>query len=235
MKPPLEPGVPLSSARLRRRLLLLAAAMLAVVALAIGWTATPLRDWLDVDSVVSGLRRFGEAFGPLAAALGFALAMTLAVPLTFLSLVALVAFGPWAGFGCAMAGALLGAAASYGIGAFLGHAVLVRLAGPRINMLSQRMARRGLVAVILVRLVPVAPFAIINMVAGASHIRLRDLLLGTAIGIAPGLLAMMVFVDQITAALRAPTALTFALLGGTVLLIVAGAWGLQRWLRQVDR
>ncbi len=186
MKPPLEPGVPLSSARLRRRLLLLAAAMLAVVALAIGWTATPLRDWLDVDSVVSGLRRFGEAFGPLAAALGFALAMTLAVPLTFLSLVALVAFGPWAGFGCAMAGALLGAAASYGIGAFLGHAVLVRLAGPRINMLSQRMARRGLVAVILVRLVPVAPFAIINMVAGASHIRLRDLVLGTAIGITPG-------------------------------------------------
>lgn len=235
MKPPLEPGVPLSSARLRRRLLLLAVAMLVVGALAIGWTATPLRDWLDVDSVVSGLRRFGEAFGPLAAALGFALAMTLAVPLTFLSLVALVAFGPWAGFGCAMAGALLGAAASYGIGAFLGHAVLVRLAGPRINMLSQRMARRGLVAVILVRLVPVAPFAVINMVAGASHIRLRDLLLGTAIGIAPGLLAMMVFVDQITAALRAPTPLTFALLGGSALLIVAGAWGLQRWLRNVDR
>lgn len=234
MKREPKPGASISPAVLRRRLLLLAVAMLAVIALAIGWTATPLRDWLDVDRVVSALREFGVAFGPLAATLGFALAMTLAVPLTFLTLVALVAFGPWAGFACALAGALLGAAASYGIGAFLGHAVLVRLAGPRINLLSQRMARRGLVAVILVRFVPVAPFAVINMVAGASHIRLRDLLLGTAIGITPGTLAMVLFVDQITAALRSPTPLTFALLGGTVLLIAAGAWGLQRWLRSVD-
>ncbi len=229
------PPAPLSSPRLRWRLMLLAIALLAVLGLAIAWTATPLRHWLDVDWLVSELQRFGQSFGPVAATLGFALAMTLAVPLTLLTPVALIAFGPWAGLGCAMVGALLGAAASYGIGAFLGHEVLVRLAGPRINMLSQRMATRGLVAVILVRLVPVAPFAVINMVAGASHIRLRDLVLGTAIGMTPGTLAMVVFIDQITEALRAPTPLTFALLGGTVLLIAAGAWGLQRWLRSVDR
>jgi len=229
------PPAPVSSPRLRWRLMLLAIALLAVLGLAIAWTATPLRHWLDVDWLVSELQRFGQSFGPVAATLGFALAMTLAVPLTLLTPVALIAFGPWAGLGCAMVGALLGAAASYGIGAFLGHEVLVRLAGPRINMLSQRMATRGLVAVILVRLVPVAPFAVINMVAGASHIRLRDLVLGTAIGMTPGTLAMVVFIDQITEALRAPTPLTFALLGGTVLLIAAGAWGLQRWLRSVDR
>lgn len=227
-------AAPLSSATLRRRLWLLAAAVLTVIALAIGWTATPLRQWLDVDMVVSALRQFGEAFGPLAATLGFALAMTLAVPLTFLTLVALVALGPWVGFACAMAGALLGAIVSYGAGAFLGHAVLVRLAGPRINLLSQRLASRGLLAVVLVRLVPIAPFAVVNMVAGASHIRLRDLVLGTAIGMTPGTLAMVVFVDQITAALRSPTPLTFALLGGTVLLIAIGAWGLQRWLHSVE-
>jgi len=229
------PAAPLPSSVLRRRVMMLAIALVVVLGLAIAWTATPLRHWLDVDGVVSELQRFGQAFGPVAATLGFALAMTLAVPLTFLTLVALVAFGPWAGFGCAMVGALLGAAASYGIGAFLGHEVLVRLAGSRINLLSQRMATRGLVAVILVRMVPVAPFAVINMVAGASHIRLRDLVLGTAIGMTPGMLAMMVFVDQITEALRAPTPLTFALLGATVLLIAVGAWGLQRWLRSVDR
>lgn len=225
----------LPSRALRRRLLILAVVVVGVLGLAIGWTWTPLRQWLDVDRLVLALQQLGQAFGPIAAGMVFALAMTLAVPLTFLTLVALVAFGPWAGFGCAMVGALIGAAASYGIGAYLGHEVLVRLAGPRINMLSQRMARRGLIAVILVRLVPVAPFAIVNMVAGASHIRLRDLLLGTAIGITPGTLAMVLFVDQITAALRTPTPVTFVLLGLTVLLIAVGAWGLQRWLRRVDR
>ncbi len=225
----------LPSRSLRRRLALLVAAVLMVIGLAIAWTWTPLREWLDVDLVVSALQRFGHAFGPVAAIAGFALAMTLAVPLSFLTLVALVAFGPWAGFGCAMGGALVGAAASYGLGAFLGHEVLVRLAGVRVNLLSQRMASRGLLAVILVRLVPVAPFAVVNMAAGASHIRLRDLLLGTAIGITPGTLAMMLFVDQIAAALRAPTPMMFALVGVTVALIAAGAWALQRWLRSVDQ
>lgn len=223
------------SSSLRVRLVLLAVVLVLVLALAVAWSWTPMRHWLAVEPMVSGLQRFGQAYGPVAAAVAFALASTLAVPLTFLTLVALVAFGPWAGFACAIGGALLGAAASYGIGAWLGHAVLVRLAGPRINRLSQRLARRGLVAVVLVRLVPVAPFAIVNMVAGASHIRLRDLVLGTAIGITPGTLAMTLFVDQITAALRAPTSLTYGLLGLTVLLIGGGAWGLRRWLGQPDQ
>ena len=193
-----------------------------------------MRSWLDVNLVVSSLRRFGQSFGPVAALCGFALALTLAVPLTFLTLVALVAFGPAAGFACTMAGGLIGAGTSYAIGLFLGREALKHLAGERINRLSRRLARRGLVAVIAVRLVPVAPFAIVNMVAGASHIRLRDLLLGTAIGITPGTLAMMLFVDQIAAALKQPTPLTFALAGLTVLLIVAGGWAMQRWLRGSD-
>lgn len=216
---------------LRRKLYLLAFALAALIALAAAWAWTPMRAWLDVDLVVTSLQRFGRAFGPVAAVCGFALALTVAVPLVFLTLVALVAFGPLAGFACAMAGALVGAAASYGIGRFLGREVVRRLAGERINRLSQRLARRGVLAVIAVRLVPVAPFAVVNMVAGASHIRLRDLLLGTAIGMTPATLAMAVFVDQITDALRQPTPLTFALAALTVVLVVAGGWAMRRWLK----
>ncbi len=219
---------------LRRRVYLLALTMLVVLGFAMAWVWTPLRHWLDVDLIVAALQQFGQSFGPVAAIGGFALAVTIAVPLTFLTLVALVAFGPWAGFVCVMAGGLLGAATSYGIGAALGHEVMVRLAGRRINALSQRLGSRGLVAVIIVRLVPIAPYAVVNMVAGASHIRLRDLLLGTAIGITPGTLGMMLFVDQITAALRNPSALTLALLALTIALLALGGWGLQRWLRQTD-
>lgn len=222
------------SPSLRRKLVLLVLALLAVVGLAIAWSWSPLRQWLDVDLVVSQLRHFGQDFGPVAAIAGFALALIVAVPLTFLLLVALMALGPWAGLACALVGALIGAAASYGLGHVLGRDVLVRLAGQRVNLLSQRLASRGLVAVILVRLVPVAPFAVVNMVAGASDIRLRDLLLGTAIGMTPGALGMMLFVDQITAALREPTPLTFLLAALTLVLIAAGAWGLQRWLRKIE-
>lgn len=219
---------------LRGRLVVLGCVLLGLVALALAWSWTPMRAWLDVDHMVASLRQFGAAFGPVAAVGGFALALAIAIPLTFLSLVALVAFGPAAGFACVLAGALLGAAISYGIGWMLGREVVERLAGPRINLLSRRLARRGLMAVIAVRLVPIAPFAVVNMVAGASHIRLRDLLLGTAVGITPGTLAMMLFMDQIAAALRTPTPLTFVLAGLTVLLVVVGGWAMQRWLRGMD-
>ncbi len=224
-----------TDASLRRKLYLLVAALLLLVGLALAWSSTPMRAWLDVDRVVESLRRFGQAFGPLAAVGGFALALTLAVPLMFLTLVTLVAYGPMAGFGCAMAGALLGAAASYGVGRTLGREVVHRLGGERINRLSQRLASRGLLAVVAVRLVPVAPFAVVNMVAGASHVRLRDLLLGTLIGISPGTLAMTLFVDQISAALHHPTPLTFVVAGFAMVLIVLALWAMQRWLRTHDR
>nr|WP_315234989.1 VTT domain-containing protein [uncultured Albidiferax sp.] len=219
------------SSSLRWRLLWLVLLLAAVLGLAIAWSASPLRAWLDVDRIVAGLQQLGQSFGPVAAVAGFALASTLAVPLSFLTLVTLVAFGPWAGVGYTLAGALLGAGASYGLGRLLGREVLQRLGGARVNAVSRRLAERGVLAVIAVRMVPVAPFAIANMVAGATHIRLRDMLLGTALGMAPSTLVMAFFMQQIIAALRQPGPLTIALVLLTLGLLVLGAWVLRRWLR----
>ena len=226
---------PQPHSNLRRKRVQLMLALVVVAGLAAAWSWSPLRAWLDVDLVVMALRRFGSSFGLLAAIGGLTLALTLAVPLMFLTLVALAAYGPLAGSACVLTGALLGAAASYGLGRFLGREVIERLAGARVNQLSRRLASRGLLAVIAIRMVPVAPFAVVNMVAGASHIRLRDLLLGTAIGITPGTLVMALFVEQITAALRNPTPLTFALIALTLGLVAIAGWGIRQWLRAVER
>lgn len=216
---------------LRRRLWYLLAAVICLLGLAAAWAWSPLRSWLDVDLIVTSLQNLGRSFGPLAAVCGFALAASLAVPLSFLTLVTLVAYGPWIGFVCTMAGGLIGAAISYGVGTSLGHEVVRRLGGARLNVLSRRLARRGVLAVVAVRLVPIAPFAIVNMIAGASHIRLRDFLLGTGIGMLPGTLLMMLFTNQILLALKQPSALSFGLLALTAALIALGLWGLRRWLR----
>jgi uncharacterized membrane protein YdjX (TVP38/TMEM64 family) len=219
---------------LRGRLWALVLVLAVLVGLAAAWTWSPMREWLDVDRIVDGLQDLGESFGPVAAVAGLSLALVLAVPLTFLTLVTLVAFGPWTGFMTCMAGALVGAAASHGLGALLGREVVQRLGGPRVNAVSQRLADHGLLAVVAIRMVPVAPFAIINMVAGASHISLRHMLLGTFIGMAPGTLVMAFFVDQIVAALRNPGPLTYALIAGTLLLIVGAGFGAKRWVRHVE-
>ena len=39
-----------------------------------------------------------------------------------------------------------------------------------------------------VRLVPVAPFTIVNLLAGAGHVRFRDFMIGTAVGMTPGII-----------------------------------------------
>lgn len=216
---------------LKWKLVGLVLALLALLALAAAWSWSPLRHWLNIELIVSTLQTLGQSYGAYAAIAGFTLALSLAVPLTFLTLVTLVAFGPYAGFFYTLVAATLGATISYGAGYLLGRDVVQRLGGERVNRVSQQLAHRGILAVIAVRMVPIAPFAVVNMIAGASHIRLRDLLMGTAIGITPGTLIMVVFIDQIIEAMKRPSATT-ALLGVAMLaLIIAGAWGFKRWLR----
>jgi uncharacterized membrane protein YdjX (TVP38/TMEM64 family) len=223
-----------SRAALRRKLVVLALVLAALVALALAWSWSPLKQWLDVDAIVMLLQRLGQTYGPVAAAVAFGAALTLAVPLSFLTVVILVALGPMVGVACAMAGALLGAAASYGLGHLLGREVMHQLGGARMNAVSERLARRGVLAVAAVRLVPIAPFAVVNMVAGATHIRLRDLLLGTALGMLPGTLGMVIFLDPIIATLRQPNQTSVVILLLIVALISVGLWGLRRWLKHTE-
>ncbi|WP_414896431.1 VTT domain-containing protein [Roseateles sp.] len=68
--------------------------------------------------------------------------------------------------------------------------------------LSERLGGRGVWTEITLRLLPLAPFAVANMVAGATHILLRDMLLETAIGISPSTLVMAFFMDNILRALH---------------------------------
>jgi uncharacterized membrane protein YdjX (TVP38/TMEM64 family) len=219
-------------AALRRRLKALALLLAALICLAIAWKWTPLREWLDIERVVSAMQDTGRRFGLLAAIAAFAAACVAVVPLTFLTLVTIIAFGPLDGFVCTLAGASIGGATSYWMGRLLGREVVERLAGEWVNLLSRRLAGRGLLAVAAVRLVPVAPFAVVNLIAGASHISFRDFIMGNALGMTPGALAMVIFLDQIMMALKTPGTGSVALVALTLALIAAGGWGLRRWLRR---
>lgn len=99
-----------------------------------------------------------------------------------------------------------------------------------MNRLSRRLARRGWLAVALVRVVPIAPYTIVNMVAGASHISARSFLIGTSIGMCPGILAIMVFEEGLERVLRNPhwgtVTLALAALGCAGLILWIG----RRWL-----
>jgi uncharacterized membrane protein YdjX (TVP38/TMEM64 family) len=212
--------------RLKRRALLLALGIASLLGLALFWSAGKL----ELGPLLAQLQSRGAALGSGLALLGAAVGLTLAVPLSVLSLLLIAAFGPWQGFLCSMAAALLSASISHAIGRGLGHQALLRLAGPRVRQLSERLGGRGVWAVIMLRLLPLAPFAVVNMVAGATHIRLRDMLLGTAIGMSPSTMAMAFFMETILLALQHPG--RFGWLWLSLLLAVLGlAWYALRWRR----
>lgn len=104
-----------------------------------------------------------------------------------------VAAGLVFGFGLALvlvyAGALLGAAVAFALGRWLGRDAVERFTGSRVARLDELVRRRGLAAVIGVRLIPVIPFTAINYGAGLTAVRRRDYALGTALGIIPGTVA----------------------------------------------
>ena len=219
-------------ANLRLRLLVAGVLLMALIGLTLAWSWSPLRQWLDVDRIVAVLEHVGQSYGPAVATLAFTVAVTLAVPLTFLTIVTLVTFGPEIGFFISMVGAAVGAVATFGLGKVVGHEIVRRLGGPKVNRISEKLAGRGILAVIAIRLLPIAPFAIVNMVAGATHLRLRDMLLGTIIGMLPGTLIMAFFVDQLIDALKRPNLLTVVFAVTAVVLIGTGIWGFRKWLQK---
>lgn len=104
-----------------------------------------------------------------------------------------------------------------------------KLPGHLVSRVSRALGRQGLLAVITLRIVPVAPFTVVNLAAGASHIRFRDFALGTLLGMIPGTLALAALSDQAMSAIRAPGAGRIAVLVGLAVIIVFGSWGIKRW------
>ncbi|WP_162907008.1 TVP38/TMEM64 family protein [Allorhizocola rhizosphaerae] len=143
--------------------LAIAVAVLAVV----GWQL-PLRELSPVAVV------------PVAVVMLCAL-----VPRTAVSLACGAIFGAWAGAAWALSAALIAATITYALGHWAGREMLLAKAGPRITALDGWLARRGLLAVVVVRLLPIAPFGLVGYAYGASSVRFRDFLGGTALGGAP--------------------------------------------------
>lgn len=220
----------------RRHIMKGALILLTLLALAAAWRWTPLREWLDIPRLAEYAAGFSShPAAPFAVIGGFLLGGLAVAPVTVLIAVTVLAFGPLLGFIYSFVGMTLSALLTYSLGHMLGHQTVDLLAGSRLHELSRRLAQRGLLTMITVRILPVAPFTIINIVAGASHIHFRDFFIGTLIGELPGLIAISIFIDQVSQTIRNPGPTSFLVLAGVAGIIILGAIWLQRWLGKKAR
>jgi phosphatidylserine/phosphatidylglycerophosphate/cardiolipin synthase-like enzyme/uncharacterized membrane protein YdjX (TVP38/TMEM64 family) len=214
-----------------RRLLLGVMTMVGLLGLTAAWRFTALGEQLDPQRLVQHLRLLGEhPAAPLAVVGLFAVAGSLAVPVTLLVIGCVLAFGAVKGFFYALAGAQLSAFVSYLVGEYLGGDLLRRNERSLLQKISKRLSERGVLAIVTLRIVPVAPYALINMVAGASHISLRDFLVGTLLGLVPGLLAITLFAEGLGRTIQSPDLASIAVTAGLALALGLGAYYLRRAL-----
>ena len=207
--------------------------VLSLLALSAIWRWTPLNLWINFEAIIGWQESVrSDPAAPLIVVAIYVLGSLVFFPVTILTLATVFTFGPIWGNIYGFVGWMLSAAAGYGIGRMLGGNVLHTIASPRLNRLIRPAARHGILTVLVVRLLPVAPFTLVNLFIGASTIRFRDFLLASLVGRIPGIVALTLFGVQLENALRTPAVRNFVVLGFIVLLIFfMGAWLSRRATR----
>jgi uncharacterized membrane protein YdjX (TVP38/TMEM64 family) len=188
------------------------------VALGGGDLLRDVRQWVDSLGM----------WGPVVFAVIYALAVTALLPGSVLTASAGVLFGLSVGAGAVLVGATAGAALSFGLARWLGRPVVARYAGSgRLARLDAFLTRRGFVAVLLVRLVPLFPFSVINYGAGVAGVRFSSYVTATALGIIPGTLVY----TGLGGSLGDPGSPRLWIALGALLVLSAGGWWAARVIR----
>lgn len=209
--------------------------LIVIFGLAAAWQWTPLSEYLDVETLAYWTDLMGShpAGVPVLLA-AYIVGGLIIFPITLLIVMTALAFDPIPAFIYALGGSLLSAAINYYIGRSLGRYTVNRLAGQRLRRLNKHLIKRGLITMITIRFIPIAPFSIINLVAGALRVRFRHLILGTALGMAPGILAICLFTDGIEKAIRSPSLSNVAVVAVVAAIIVFAALSVRRWFKRSD-
>ncbi|HEY4998634.1 MAG TPA: VTT domain-containing protein [Usitatibacter sp.] len=219
-----------------RVVLIVGALVLLATALALAWTHTPLKNVATRENAAALCDAFaGYWWAPLAVLLAYTPGSFIMFPRWIITMTAVLAFGPREGFVLAMSGVIIAGLATYLPGRFVARDTVRRLAGPRMKPLTRFIEREGLVAVTLARLLPIAPYPVVNVVMGAMRVKLWHFVAGTFIGMLPGMLATTVLSGEVAAAIEDPTQVNFWLIAATVLALATMVFFGQRYVRRGGR
>lgn len=124
-------------------------------------------------------------WAPVVTTLVGALLLAALVPRTAISIACGALFGPIGGGTVALATAMAASIATVAIGRALGRDAIAAHTGDRLARLDGWLAQRGLPGVVVVRMMPIAPYGLVGYAYGTTSVRLRTYLAGTLIGATP--------------------------------------------------
>ncbi|HXG52302.1 MAG TPA: VTT domain-containing protein [candidate division Zixibacteria bacterium] len=200
------------------------------------WRWTPLAAWIDPAAIAAWQESIRNDPAAAYVVVGaYVLASLAFVPATALTLATVMTFGPIAGNLYALAGWLVSAAVAFTIGRLAGREVLEGFTAPRLKSVIRHAARRGFLTVLVLRLLPVAPFTLVNLFVGAAGIRFADFFGASLLGRIPGWLALTFASVQLEAAFASGDPGPWVLLGLLAVVLPPAAAFVGRRLGLEDR
>jgi uncharacterized membrane protein YdjX (TVP38/TMEM64 family) len=203
---------------------------IALALLAI-WRLTPLRQLSDLGRLAAlGEALRGHPLAPVGAIVAYLVGGLVFFPITLLLAATAIVFPPASAVPICLLGVLASAALTYAIGRLAARFRAGWLDGPRTAKLRAQLHRRGTLAVVAARLLPVGNFSLINMTAGALGIPFGAYMLGNALGVLPGVLALTVFANRLGTTFRHPHPKNLLVLAVTTVAFFAAIVWLKRRL-----
>jgi uncharacterized membrane protein YdjX (TVP38/TMEM64 family) len=190
---------------------------------------------LGLNGEVTVEQWLGAAHGPwaLPVAVGaFAALAFIGVPQFVLIAAAVVAFGPWTGFAYSWIGTLVSSLVGFWLGRTFGGRLLQDLAGDGVAKFMKLIGKNGFLASLIVRLVPSAPFIVVNMAAGVTPMKLRDFAAGTAVGIIPKIALTAFAGNSIVQALKGGGQRHIVMLVIAVVVWIVAGLVARAWLKK---
>jgi uncharacterized membrane protein YdjX (TVP38/TMEM64 family) len=213
----------------------LAVLTLVTVALAAAWRYTALSELITAERIDAWAKAArATPWAPLVMVAAYTPATFLMLPRQVLTICGAIAFGPWLGFTYAMVGMTLSAVVAYYVGLALSPKAIERMTGGSMDRFKKVVRRHGVVAVFTLRVLPTLPFVVESMVAGALRVKLWHYVVGTALALAPGVLATTVFGHQIAAALSDVSQINYWLIGAVVVFFLLSIYATRRLLADKD-
>ena len=211
----------------------LAAGALLLVALALAWKFTPLAELLTRDNAMEWARAAREnRWAPIAVVLAYTPAAMLMFPRPFLTLLTIVAFGRWLGFSYSAAGIMVAAMATYFAGRMMRKRTVLRFAGEGFEDAAEVLREHGVAAVFASNQIPVPPFFLQGIIAGAIRIPAWQYALGSALGMLPGLVAAFFFAGELRAWLEDPSTINWWIVAAAAAGFFAFGWWVRRWFKR---
>lgn len=180
--------------------------ILALIGCGFAWHMSHASEFVSLEKMTTYFENLSHSIWNIPVILAvFVLSGIILFPVTILIGATAAVFGPVEGFMLAMGGTLLSAATGFWLGKKIGFSQIKKYIGPKAEKIRDKLNHTGIIGMSTVRMLPIAPFGLVNMMLGMASVTFMPYIIGAFLGLLPGTLIMVFLGDSLSNVIRNPS------------------------------